>query len=182
MCASLLGVPADALASKVVGLGDLLGARARELEERLACARSWPERFAALDEVLARKLAPAPFAPEIAWAWRRLGAAHGQLPIGALATEIGWSRRHFGERFRAEIGLAPKTAARVLRFERAQSLFAVREPKGIGAVAAASGYADQSHLTREWVALSGSTPRAWLAEELPFLQDYELEALVSSCA
>jgi AraC-like DNA-binding protein len=179
---SLFGVPANALASRVVALGDLLGARARELEDRLACARSWPERFAVLDQVLARVLAPAPPAPEILWAWRKLAAAHGRLAVGALAREIGWSRRHFGERFRAEVGLAPKAAARVLRFERAQSLFAAREPGGIGAVAAACGYADQSHLTREWVALSGSTPRAWLADELPFLQDYELEALVSSRA
>ena len=177
---TLFGVPAAALASRVVALCDLLDARARELEDRLACARSWPERFAVLDELLARKLAPAPPPAEIAWAWRRLSAAYGQIPVGDLAREIGWSRRHFGERFRAETGLAPKTAARVLRFERAQSLFAAREPGGIGAVASASGYADQSHLTREWVALSGATPRAWLAEELPFLQDYELEALVSS--
>jgi AraC-like DNA-binding protein len=179
---SLFGVAAGALASRVVALSDLLGARARELEDRIACARSWPERFAALDLVLARKLEPTPPVAEIAWAWRQLAAAHGQVPVGALAREIGWSRRHFSERFRAEIGLRPKAAARVLRFERAQSLLAARVPGGIGAVAAACGYADQSHLTREWVAMSGSTPRGWLAEELPFLQDYELEALLLSGA
>jgi AraC-like DNA-binding protein len=131
---SLFGVPANALASRVVALGALLGARARELEDRLACARSWPERFAVLDQVLARMLAPAPPAPEILWAWRKLAAAHGRLAVGALAREIGWSRRHFGERFRAEVGLAPK-APRACAFERAQSLFAAREPGGIGAVA-----------------------------------------------
>jgi hypothetical protein len=29
-------------------------------------------------------------------------------------------------------------------------------------------------MTREWHALAGSSPRQWIAKELPFLQDYEL--------
>ncbi|MGI8874395.1 MAG: hypothetical protein ACR2KP_08725 [Egibacteraceae bacterium] len=51
---ALLGVPARELASRVVDLGDLLGRRAGELVDRLAEAAGWPERFAVLDEVLAR--------------------------------------------------------------------------------------------------------------------------------
>jgi hypothetical protein len=31
-----------------------------------------------------------------------------------------------------------------------------------------------SHLTREWHALAGCSPKAWIARELPFLQNYEL--------
>jgi AraC-like DNA-binding protein len=33
------------------------------------------------------------------------------------------------------------------------------------------GYADQAHLTREWNSIAGCSPRQWMAEELPFLQD-----------
>ena len=29
-------------------------------------------------------------------------------------------------------------------------------------------------MTREWQTLAGSSPRQWIAQELPFLQDYEL--------
>jgi len=29
-------------------------------------------------------------------------------------------------------------------------------------------------MSREWRALAGSTPKAWIARELPFLQDYEV--------
>ena len=177
---TLLGVPAEALARRVVALSDLLGARARELEERLADALDWPSRFAVLDDVLARKLEPVAPAPEVAWAWRRLVDAKGTLAVDSLARELGWSRRHLAERFRCEVGLPPKVAARVLRWEHACALLARPGSRPtLAGVAADCGYADQSHMTREWVALSGKTPRAWLADELPFLQDYELDELLS---
>jgi transcriptional regulator GlxA family with amidase domain len=77
------------------------------------------------------------------------------------------------DRFRAELGITPKTAARIFRFERAYGLISnLRQP--LADVAAACGYADQAHMTRDWNALTGTSPKAWIANELPFLQDYEL--------
>jgi len=29
-------------------------------------------------------------------------------------------------------------------------------------------------MTRDWNAFTGTSPRAWIVNELPFLQDYEL--------
>ena len=76
-------------------------------------------------------------------------------------------------RFRAELGVTPKTAARIFRFERACGLISVlRLP--LADVAAACGYADQAHMTRDWNAFTGASPKTWIANELPFLQDYEL--------
>src|SRR5262249_26456716 len=51
---ALFGAPAAAFASRVVGLGDVVGPRAAELRERLAETGSWPARFAVLDDALAR--------------------------------------------------------------------------------------------------------------------------------
>ena len=103
----------------------------------------------------------------------KTGEIARSVPIQLLADEIGYSRRYFSERFRDAIGVTPKSAARVFRFERACRLIADRRPS-LAHVAIACGYYDQAHLTREWNALAGCSPKAWIARELPFLQDYEL--------
>jgi transcriptional regulator GlxA family with amidase domain len=65
--------------------------------------------------------------------------------------------------------------ARVMRFERARRLLVSHARPALADVAAACGYADQAHLTRDWRALAGQSPRAWLASEhLPFVQDDEV--------
>ena len=141
--------------------------------ERLADAPTWQARFDVLDDVFVRTLVPIERSPAVLWAWRQLAAGHGRRSVEGLARDIGWSRRHFSERFRAELGLAPKTAARIFRFERACRLIKERRPR-LADVAAACGYHDKAHMTREWNALAGCSPRSWIATELPFLQDYEL--------
>ncbi|WP_199191682.1 helix-turn-helix domain-containing protein [Amycolatopsis sp. CA-126428] len=168
---TLFGVTAAELSGEVADLAEFglgwLPERLREL--------SWRERFALLDEVLAaRAVEPVVPPPELGEAWRRLRGADGRVRVADLADEVGWSRRHLGERFRAELGLAPKQAARVLRFERAGRL--LRSGRAdLAALAAECGFYDQAHLTNEWRALAGCTPGTWIAEELPFLQDQEAE-------
>lgn len=161
------------LACGVFELSDLWGSSADRLISRLQAAREWQECFAILDEEFARVLAPADAGREVMWAWRRLLAVHGAMPIHGLAREIGWSRRYFGERFQTELGVGPKTAARIFRFEHACRMLKDERP-GLAEAAAACGYHDQAHMTREWNALAGCTPAAWIARELPIVQDYEL--------
>jgi AraC-like DNA-binding protein len=169
---ALLGLPAGELASTVVHLQDLLGPRGQELPERLAGLADWPARFAVLDQFLAGMAADraGPPAP-VAWAWRRLVATGGGVEVAALAREAGWSRRHLGEAFRRELGISPKVAARVLRFERSCRLLRRRQRPRLAEVALASGYYDQAHLNREWRELAGRSPAAWLAEELPSAEE-----------
>ncbi len=118
--------------------------------------------------------------PEVDWAWRRLVAASGAIEVRTLAEEVGWSRRHFGERFRQELGLAPKVVARVLRFEQAYGL--LRQPRrpGLAELAARCGYFDQAHLTRDWRDLAGCTPTTWIREELPSnAEDFSVSLSIS---
>jgi AraC-like DNA-binding protein len=159
---SLLGVPARELAGRVVPLDALVGG---ELTERLADAPGWRERFGLLDAAFAARLRRPP--PDVLFAWRRLAASHGGVSIAGLADELGWSRRHFGERFREHVGLAPKPAARVLRFRRALTLLERDDGARLAEIAASCGYYDQAHLNRDFRAFAGSAPGDHLGRRLP---------------
>jgi AraC-like DNA-binding protein len=170
---AVLGVPNTELASRVIELSDLWGARGTQLVERLANSNSWDARVAHLDAAFSRALQPHRLSAPTVWAWRQLTSQSGRIPVSSLAREIGWSRAHFTDRFQSDFGLGPKTAARIFRFEHACRALKAH-PRHIAAVAQSCGYYDQAHMTREWQSLAGSSPRQWIAQELPFLQDYEL--------
>ena len=97
----------------------------------------------------------------------RLEATGGRLAVADLARELGCSRRHLARRVGEEVGLGPKAFARVLRFRRAAGRLADPSGPSPAAVAAACGYSDQAHLTREVTALAGLPPAALRAEARP---------------
>jgi AraC-like DNA-binding protein len=199
---ALLGLPAGELAEIDVPAEAVLSDVCAELRARVIAATAWPERFAVLDEILIRRMnvAPAaarnPVAPEVGWAWRQLLTSGGAILVSDLAEQTGWSGRHLASRFREEIGLTPKAAARVIRFTRARQLLARQATAittatatatataiatanatvgGTGGyrladLAATCGYFDQAHLAREFRALAGCPPSQWLAEEFRNVQ------------
>lgn len=102
----------------------------------------------------------------MAHAWRRTLTGRGRVRVERLAEEVGWSRKRLSARFRSQLGITPKRAARLVRFDHAAHLLAAGHPAA--GVATESGYADQSHLHREVKAFTGLTPTAvatapWLA-------------------
>jgi AraC-like DNA-binding protein len=165
----LFGLPMQALGNRIVALDALLGAEAGRLEQRLFQLPDWPARFALVLDLLRRRLAErgGP-SPDIRWAWRALQASHGALPVGALTGKLAVSRRHLVRRFREELGLPPKTLARMLRFNRALDAMTRGDCLDLADLALDAGYYDQAHFNREFRAFAGMTPGAWLAAADPY--------------
>ncbi|MGW0733642.1 helix-turn-helix transcriptional regulator [Streptomyces sp. NPDC002851] len=102
-----------------------------------------------------------PCSARTARAWDTLVRTHGTLPVRRLADEVGWSVRQLESRFREQIGLGPKAAARVLRLQRARRMLAAGHSQA--ETAATCGFYDQSHLSGEFRALTGCTPGEFTA-------------------
>jgi len=172
----LLGAPGQEVGGAPVAAEDLAavspaGRTLAALPDRIAGLESWSARLVHVTDTLADLLADSAAAPdpEVAHAWRRLAAVRGRVPVPLLAAEVGWSRRHLSRRFAAQVGLAPTTTARVLRFRRAADLLvpspgdAPARARRIADVAQAAGYADHAHLDREFRALAGCSPQDYVA-------------------
>ncbi|ALG12888.1 helix-turn-helix transcriptional regulator [Kibdelosporangium phytohabitans] len=154
----LLGLPLHELAGAVVELDDVLGRKAKLLIEQLAGLPDWPSRFALADRVLPRWLAGGrPPLPLVEYAYQRIAASEGRIPIGTLVDEIGCSRRYLLTQFRAHVGVPPKSLARVLRCRHAMRLLTAGDLP-IAAIAQECGYYDHSHLDRDFKLITGVVP------------------------
>lgn len=157
---ALLGVPLHELGNRVVELSELLGRDGERWADQLAQVNDWPQRFAMLDSLLGTRMAAGPSpSPQVAWAWRAMRRSGGAVRIADLAGAAGCSHRHLIAGFREQIGATPKTAAQVLRYQRAAQLLS-RGDLTPATVATMCGYADQSHLTRVFTRFAGTTPAA----------------------
>jgi len=170
---ALFGVSPGALARQVAHLDAVVPEVAAEIIGRLTEAPNWPARWSALDNLFLRRLAAStPPNLRLQHAWGQLVAGCGATTVTDLADQVGWHRQHFARQFRSAYGLSPKVMSRIVRFERAQRLLRQPPHPSLASVAAACGYADQAHMTREWHQFAGTSPSVWLRNEvIPFVQD-----------
>lgn len=156
---ALLGVSPYELDRSITPLEDLWGRHEAYLRERLTEAATWQERLALLDGFLTGRAADAPaMAAEVGAAWDLIVKQRGRVRVDDLAAFCGWSRKRLWSRFTAQVGLTPKRAAMLVRFDHAARALTVGH--SAADVALACGYTDQSHLHRDVVAHAGCTPRA----------------------
>jgi AraC-like DNA-binding protein len=161
---TLLGQPIDELQGSAVDLADLFGPAGARLVDQVREATAWTRQCALVDRLLLERLERGPRpSPEVRRAWTCLVATAGAAPISRIAAEVGWSHKHLITKFKQQIGLSPKTVARLVRLERVwRSLDQQWAPRW-ERIAADSGYADQAHLVRDFREFTGTTPTDYLA-------------------
>jgi methylphosphotriester-DNA--protein-cysteine methyltransferase len=150
-----LGVPLSELRDLRVDLAELLPAAARALPATLHPSVA-AERARAVAGLLV-----AGGDPDRAVTRAAALLGNPAARVEQVAGEVGLSMRQLRRRFHAAVGYGPKTLQRVHRFQRfVREVDATGGSCDLALAAADAGYADQSHLTRECVELSGLTPAA----------------------
>ena len=156
----LLGAPEDALAGGHFALDALWGLQAGLALERLQEAPSLESRLDVFEALLLQRLGDRLHGLHPAVAQSLAPLRLGARPVRELASLGGYSHKRFIALFRGATGLAPKTYARVHRLGRVLGL-AADPALGWADIAHEAGFADQSHLTREFGEIAGLSPRAW---------------------
>lgn len=157
-------------------LGDPLRLRgaAEGVVRRLVGATA---RFAAGDEMiiegLALDLAGAVLSPDELdedpapeWLWRAREiiddmAAQPWMEVRSIAAEVGVHPVSLARRYRRHYRQSPAAAIRQARADRAAGLMA--RGADLAALADETGYADQSHMTRDFTSIYGLTPARYRA-------------------
>ncbi|MBN8731718.1 MAG: AraC family transcriptional regulator [Acidobacteria bacterium] len=142
--------PLTGLGGRIESLEDVWGRSVRLWRDRLGEAQ---DRLAALEDLL-------------------LARAPNEAPEFPALCE-----RQYRRRFRERVGVTPKLMARIQRFQQALRRAGTTP---LASVAAECGYADQSHLVRDFRQFAGMPPSQWLRsrEDVRFFQDaLEAESL-----
>ena len=158
----LLGSHLDACRDFIGPVAAILPELARRLSERLPHQPDTPQVLRAFHRFasdMESELGPVDGVAQTAV--ESIVQCKGNVPIGHVADDLGISQRQLQRRFRAATGLTPKQFARLRRFRHAIAELLCAEPRSCASVAVDAGYADQSHLVREFTQLIGLS-----AEEL----------------
>jgi AraC-like DNA-binding protein len=155
--------PASELHNQRVPLETLWGPSARFLVEQVLTAPSPDAKFDVLERVLLATARTLSRHRAVSFALQQLSGLPGGRGVAAVTDAIGMSQRRFLERFRGEVGMAPKLFARVQRFQAVIETVHTLSEVNWASVAAECGYFDQAHFIHDFRGFSGFTPTAYFA-------------------
>ena len=157
---TLFGIPASSIANGAFEANLVVGVKTESLAASLADAsvaqwRGIAERF--LQDLIPRHICENEqiLVAKIA---RELQAQNGAIQIAKVAQRFNRTSRQIERLFNENIGLSPKTFSRIARFNHALRRFDERGNLEQSSIALETGYSDQSHMIREFRALTGETP------------------------
>ncbi len=143
--------------------------------EPLSTLLALPDPAPALDALLLHWLAGKPPQPtRVDQALALIASSEAPLSVTTLAARLNLSRRQLERDFREWVGVPPKVFMGIRRSQRAMALLGgPLRSAPLADIALTSGYADQSHMTRELKRYLGVTPGAprLPAHDVAFIQE-----------
>ena len=105
-------------------------------------------------------------------------AAQHPLRVDALVALTGIGARQIERAFRQAVGYGPKTLCRLARFQRVVRALSPSIRPSWARLAAQNGYADQSHLAREFRQYAGTTLMTYVRELHPMSDRFHAAPVV----
>jgi AraC-like DNA-binding protein len=163
-----LRLPVEAIANTVLPLDCVVGEDgARGLRQRILEADGADAKIAVAQNWLFARCAEPAFDASVRHLTTRLQGGR-RVAVADLVEATGYTQRHVSELFRRWVGLPPKQFQRLRRFASLREHLALehfdwRAPRRPDwpDLAAAFGYADQSHMSRDFREFAGLTPGAF---------------------
>jgi AraC-like DNA-binding protein len=158
-----LQLPLSELNGQVVPLDAIWGNSAAEIRERLSAGPTVQAGFDLLERLLLARLCEPPRGLEVVqYALVEIARHHGELSIQALSDHIGISQNHLGTQFKRLVGIPPKQLTRFYRFGQVLRSIDPVQPVEWTWIAHESGFYDQSHFNKDFVAFTGHSPTDYL--------------------
>jgi AraC-like DNA-binding protein len=146
----------------------------KELEEKINEADRDEGRITIIEKFLSNRLRK----PNKKYDLSRINAGielinstKGNIKVNDLASVACLSRKQFERIFSNLTGITPKRFLRIIRFQHALNTKSVEAKINLTGLTYECGYYDQSHMTNDFIKLSGMTPKKYFKDCTPY-SDY----------
>jgi AraC-like DNA-binding protein len=160
----LLGVPASDLRDLIVQTEDIFGKDGLELAERLFEKNTTPEKIGILNgffvNLVLRQTMKSEnlMTPTLEFIFRNRGI----VTLAQLEKFTGYTERHIERKFLETVGMAPKRFINIVKLHNfLKHLNDNTGGSNLTQIAYEAGYADQSHLIKEFRKYTGMTPKLY---------------------
>lgn len=144
--------------NQIIGLSDLIGHPAEELESRLAEATTLDMKLEILQHFLIRQLEKSAADPIYDFCIQRISDSKGLMSVSQLEKKTGYSARWLNKKFTEHLGAGPKNLSEIVRFKEFYQAYStglnLRTLKG----PMYDYYYDQSHFIRAFKRFTGFIP------------------------
>lgn len=144
--------------NQIVDLEDLIGHRAKELQQQLADAVDVTLKLQLLQNFLIKWLEENPADPIYDYCITRIGDSKGMVTVAQLEKETGYSARWLHSKFQEHLGTGPKNLAEIVRFKQFYQAYSTGADMLSLKEHIYHYYHDQSHFIRAFKRFTGYTP------------------------
>lgn len=161
-----IGTPPSAFCNQEISGYDIANRQLNDIAARIFDSLSGGESVDILERWLLTRINPT-------LNIRRIDRSIGELmctpsvSVNVLSDNACLSRKQYERVFRDQVGMNPKEYARVVRFQKAMWMLQCGS-RDYAYIAHHCGYSDQSHLIRDFKAMSGHTPKSLLEHCAPY--------------
>jgi len=162
MAAPFFPFPMEEIRDSVVDADLVWGTDFGRLRERLLETKDVDLRFQIVEEFLLRKFrSTLNLNPCVAFAINEMIERPNAISIGRMNDRIGYSKKHFADMFRKQIGVTPKSYLKIMRFQKAVRTIDASDDIDWATVAFDCGFYDQAHFINDFKHFSGFTPEQY---------------------
>lgn len=133
-------------------------------------ANNVAELFSKCDEILYNYMADCVVSNALLSATKTISDKQGQILVGELVKEVGYSQRQLNRLFLMQIGMSVKSYTRLVRFNYVLKHMQ-KSPCFFAALSQQAGYFDQAHFDKDFKSISGVTPQDYMKYMSDFYYD-----------
>lgn len=158
-----LQAPVSALNGKPLEVSSVLGIRAEDLEDILLSDLSTEKKVSYMDQVLSARLPKEDSDANLIYTIvQHIEQDRDLLRVDQLSSRWNLHTRKLQRLFNQYVGISPKTVIQLYRLQNAAECIEHGLACDLGKLSQNLGYHDQSHFTKDFKSIIGSTPEEYM--------------------